>query len=139
MIIDVGYAINDEVEYNHYTGVISEVNCSFCGGDGIIVGEDGTTWPCPKCNGTGVINVDNREKTEMVGTITDIRISWFRDDYNAEVSYLIGAEWVHSEDILGIHYEYEVPIEAGQTESDEYEDPSFDPEYIPTENPSSEM
>lgn len=105
MILDIVYAVGDNVNYIKHTGMLHSEVCGFCAGSGTIEGHDGRIITCPICDGKGNIETDNRSKVSKEGIVTDICVSWHRnEDGSAKdiyVDYEIdGEDWVSSVDVL---------------------------------------
>lgn len=101
MIVDIYYAVGDNVSYNHKTGELTEETCGFCDGKGTITGHDNTVIDCPICNGKGTLEFDNREEEKLTGTIQEARVLWYRNSGTApRVEYLIETALINQNDVI---------------------------------------
>lgn len=85
MTVEIQYGIDDVVNFNYE----KTENCGFCGGSGIVNGQDGSSITCPKCQGVGVFSFVPKIETREKGTIVDIKLKWKKNDAIPTVVYVI--------------------------------------------------
>ncbi len=103
MLVEIKYAIGDEVSFKYMERDTSLDTCPCCSGRGWITGNDGEEYICPKCDGEKVARVF--KDTEKIGhdKISGISVTW--DGCNKpEVNYRMWSwswkyEWVNQDDI----------------------------------------
>lgn len=78
MNINVRYNIGDKVSWRIPQTGSDDIICPFCNGTKIVQGHDGSTLPCPKCNGRGTVKTI--EYREGSSTITGINVMYNSDD-----------------------------------------------------------
>lgn len=104
MLIDVKYAVNDEVTFKYNKTVTSNCDCGFCGTTGRIRGLDGSEEDCPRCDGRGYTELIRGEDAIIEGTIRDIKIRWKRGKEPRVYYIMMGWEWstteIPQEDII---------------------------------------
>ena len=97
MLIDVKYAVNDQVKFKFNKTVTSTCTCGFCGSTGRIRGLDGSEEDCPRCDGRGYTELIRGEEALLDGTIKEIHVRWKRGR-EPEVYYVMtGWNWSQTE------------------------------------------
>lgn len=103
MLVNINYAIGDEVSFKYIQRSVGYDTCPCCSGAGWIAGNDGKEYICPKCDGEKITRVF--EDTEGTGhdKIDNICVIW--DGCNKpEVKYRMHRrgweyEWIDQDDI----------------------------------------
>lgn len=99
MLIDIRYAIGDQVRYKQTATIVDKKACSFCNESGKVVSLfDGTSEECPRCEGKGYIEKEVLGNLEYEGTIQDIQVYYFGDHQDKEPYVLYRmAGWANSQ------------------------------------------
>lgn len=85
MTVDIQYRIDDVVNFNYER----KEACTFCSGSGKLMGHDGTSVTCPRCQGVGMFSLVPAVETVEKGTIMNIQIDWRTGEAAPKVVYEI--------------------------------------------------
>ena len=97
MLVDIKYAERDIVRFKFGHVVKSSCTCEFCGASGRVRGLDGTEEECPRCDGTGYMELRSYQQTEEENAIQEIHVNWDRTAA-PKVSYVMsGWNWSRTE------------------------------------------